>query len=325
MRKGCSPVLFFLCLAGAFGAILAWSLYLDAAGALVPGTVDVKAESIRVHYGDWSRTLEVAAAYQPAGELLRYRAGCEVDEETYDSLHVGSPVMVRSLPLPSLRSQPFLPVARLSACTTYAAIHRRVPAVRKVCAWLAVFAALIFLWRVLRIRLAGWLLLPAAGLLFAYVSLPRVEPAPSHPRPATATVQSLTTVTALLESDDRQGIDLAHPYQLVALRFIPSGRSDSVVAVDSIDLGSVSGLAKGAAVAILYDPEHPRIARIQGATRHFPEQAIITVALWSLAFVALLVLCWLVYRVFHFLAAIPWFAAARQAAAERRARRRARP
>jgi hypothetical protein len=65
---------------------------------------------------------------------------------------------------------------------------------------------------------------------------------------------------------------------MVALQFIPEGRTDTVQAVDQIDAGSVPGLATGAAVPIEYQTGKPRIVRIAGATRTFPEKAYQAVA-----------------------------------------------
>jgi hypothetical protein len=321
MRKGCFSFLISGFFAIVFATVFASNLYLDTVGTLTTGTVYAKREMIWVHYGDWSRDLEVLATYYRNGEPFPSRTGCQVTEETYDSLRVGSPVAVRYLPSRALRDQPFIPASRLADCTVYTAFKRRSAQIGKWGAIVGAFVALVLLWRLLKIRLAGWLALCYAGVIFAYIAIPNTEPVPVHARSATATVQNVTTISTMLEGDNNEGIDLAHPYQIVELSFKPDGVNDSVVAVDKIDLDSVPGLQKGSTVPITYDALRPRIARLNGGTRSFPAHAVMTAALCFAAFLGLLSVWWIISSAFQKLSRTPLMLEAKRRREQQRFRK----
>ena len=149
---------------------------------------------------------------------------------------------------------------------------------------------ILFLWRVLRMRIAAWLLLPWLCLSFALLAVPRIEPEPQHPVPATATINSLATVTTLGGMPGNRSFPLQHPYQIVVLKFLPPGMDTAVTAVDKVDLDSVPDLKQGQSVDIVYDGEHPRIAKLRQGTRLFPGRTMTTVVLVCIAFVVLVVI-----------------------------------
>jgi len=59
---------------------------------------------------------------------------------------------------------------------------------------------------------------------------------------------------------------------VVQLQLALPGRPDSVLVVDAVDSGSVPGLAVGAALAVRYEPDTPREARLVQGTRRFLER-----------------------------------------------------
>ena len=104
----------------------AYSVYLDIAGVLIPGQIDFKRESIEIRQGDWSRSLSVSARYQPAGEPMPSHTEAQVDAGTFDRLLIGSPVMVKYLPSPTLRQIPIkLPELPINPRIPYARIATR--------------------------------------------------------------------------------------------------------------------------------------------------------------------------------------------------------
>lgn len=107
----------------------------------------------------------------------------------------------------------------------------------------------------------------------------RAEPAPVRTLLAKAKVRSVIKVETVIGGSTSAwhyspSVKLDHPFQLVQLEFIPARASGPVVALNSVDLNSISGLAPSQMVDIDYDADNPRIARIQGGTRHFPAQAL---------------------------------------------------
>jgi len=266
-------------------AIAAWPSVLDAIGTRTSGVITEKYEMVRVFGGDWFRHFEIIASYSVPGQPLEHRAICDVDEITYDSLHKGSAVVVHYLP--SLLVQPFIPATHLSPCSAMASISFNTPLRYLALACVALLPILV-LWRVCRIRSAVWLFLAWLGLTLAYVVMPRTEPEPQGPLPATAIVDRIVRVTKLGdEQRSNKGIPLLHPYQVVELKFVPPGMDTAVTAVDKIDENSVPGLKEGRSAAIVYDAAHPRVARLQGGTRLFPGQARTTALLFGAGFAVL--------------------------------------
>ena len=287
-RGGCSGLSVLLVLFAGVLAVFAWPTYLDSRGAAAPGVISEKRETVRIVYDEWFRRFEVIAAYSIPGEPLQRHAICDVDEKTYDSLHLGNTVSVHYLA--GLLNQPFLPATHISPCSTFASIGSGSLVVRRFIVVFLALLALLFFWRVLRIRIAAWLLLPWLCLSLAYIALPRAEPEPQHPVPVTATVDSITTITSLGGMSSHRSISLQHPYQIVRLKFVPSGMDSIVTAIDKIDLGSVPNLTKGQTANIVYDAERPRVARMQEGTRLFPGRTLNTVVLCCAAYVVLLAL-----------------------------------
>jgi len=263
----------------------AWPAYLESAGSAAPGVITEKLESVRVEYTDWFRRFQVMAAYSIPGQPVQHRAICDVSEKTYDSIHVGNAVVVHYFG--GLLNQPFIPATHFSLCSNFASSGLRSSVVRHLVIAFVALLAILFLWRVLRIRIAMWLLLPWLCLSFAYLGVPHVEPEPEHPVSATAIVDSVTTITTLGATSNDESIPLPHPYQIVLLKFVPPGMDTAVTVVDKIDVGSVPNLKEGQSADIIYDREHPRFARLQSGTRLFPGRTLKLVILCSIASIGL--------------------------------------
>jgi hypothetical protein len=65
---------------------------------------------------------------------------------------------------------------------------------------------------------------------------------------------------------------LTVPYQIVQLRFVPAGRTDTVLVVDEVDAGSVPSLDFGAQLRVRYDPKAPWDALLVDAKRTFRQR-----------------------------------------------------
>ena len=278
--------LFWLIVFGfALFAIFVWPSYLDNHGKVASGSISEKQEGVRVHFGEWYRRLEIVAAYSVPGQPLEHRAICDVDEKTYDSLHVGNQIAVHYFALPP---QPFLPTAHLAPCTTVTSLGLNSPVPRRFALAIAPLLVILFFWRVLRLKIFMWLLFPWIAFAFICIGLPRVEPEPQHPVSATAMVDRIVTIKTLGDEPTRRAIPLRQPYQIVLLKFLPPGMDTPVTAVDKVDEGSVPNLKEKEKVDIVYDAQHPRVARLEQGTRRFPGQAMMTVVLFSAVCIALI-------------------------------------
>ena len=82
---------------------------------------------------------------------------------------------------------------------------------------------------------------------------------------AQAEVRNLREVTRSFASGRRRAIRAPQPWNVVELHFVPEGRSKPVIAVDSVDVGSVPGLQVGARLPVTYNARSPRDARLAGA------------------------------------------------------------
>lgn len=254
-----------------------WPAFVDAKGSASTASITEKRESVRERFGSWFRRFEIVAAFRAPGSPLVRHTICDVDQAAYESLHVGDGVEIHFFP--ALLEQPFVPAAHLAPCTFLANFGSNPDQYRRMEIVFGSLGAILLVWLILRIRIAGWLLAPWFGFFLAYGVAPRAEPAPTRPVPARAAIRSLATVDTIIGghaggTQYDQPIKLEHPYQLVQLEFTPAGANGPVVAVDAVDVNSISNLAPRQIVEIDYDAANPRIARIRGGTRFFPEQAL---------------------------------------------------
>jgi len=254
--------------------LLAASLWLDTHGETVTGRVSGKREEIRAENeptGGWSsqRFLEVDI---PRLESVGLRASVRVDSAAYTAARQGDRVRVR---YPSC-----CPIfARLEGRTTRQVAWEaaRVFGSDPELDWvLAGVVALIIAARIATpiVALTGvaWL---GAGLLFLFPVRPPRVPAGIE---AAARVAGVMTVSESPPRRVHRSNSWSHPerltvpYQVVQLRLVPDGGTDSVLAVDEVDAGSAPSLAPGAVVKVRYQPAAPREAMLVEGTRTFRQR-----------------------------------------------------
>ncbi len=274
--KGCSSwagIIFMLFLL--IGPLLGLSLYLDANGVLAPGTVIDKREYIsygRYQAGSWSRRIDLTVRYQASDRRVPDMTSFHVEPATFDQLALGSPVTVRYPPNKYLRDLLFFPTARLSNESTRTLMQSLVPPWAALTAPFALGAVLLAaLWRALRGRGRGpgWILLlyllGGTTYLTVYHSSPHMT---GSTHMTTATVSALRPVRYIYgQSNNRNNVRLAQPYDLVELKFAPVGQAYTVLAVDAVDTGSVPGLLVGSNVPIIYSAADPRTAQLNAGLR----------------------------------------------------------
>lgn len=259
------------------GAIIGYSLYLDNAGVVTTGKVSAKQETISVHAGDWTRHLLLQVQFQVPGELMPRYAQGNVDLVTYDRTQIGDGVLVRYLPSPVLHQLVIIPTARLASDTTFSLPSDSYgPLERGVGVILLLALMLVFAVKTNN-RIAQILFIVLGSIAFGYFLFPRQTPAPAgNIQSVRAKVAHISTVTRILEGRRKRGMSTSQPYDIVQLSFTPQGRTESVIAVDEIDHDSIPELSSGEILPIQYQSDQPRIVRILGGTRTFPEQARIS-------------------------------------------------
>jgi hypothetical protein len=209
-----------------------WPSIIDQTGAEATARVTEKREHIRVPFDTCFRSFEIVAAFRVPGNPLERHAVCDVEQDTYDSLHAGTSVTVRYWP--ALLSQPFIPATHLSPCTARANITSNPELYRKLQIVFGSLAVIVLLALVLHWRLGLWLLLPWFYFFLVIAVIPRAEPAPRDPRPVQAAVRNITTITTILEGTTSPSnhsnfgpVNLEHPFQIIQLEFTPSGGTGS--------------------------------------------------------------------------------------------------
>jgi hypothetical protein len=258
------------------GALVGGSVWLDVRGDRVLAPVQAKHERATLRrdpQGSWYRWYEVGVGVgNVAG--APWIATVEVPEQRYDSLRLGDSVEVRYLPQ--------LPLyARTADRSTGTVAREAITRVGLLPLLLWVLCGVAGLWIAARI---GTPVVIAAGLAWMAAGFPVLLRAPTPAIPtafeSTARVGTITLITKSPERGrarrrsrvGRSMRRLAMPYQVVQLLVARPGRGDSVLAMDAVDSGSVAGLALGAVVAVRYDPDAPREARLVQGTRTFIER-----------------------------------------------------
>ncbi|HXA48754.1 MAG TPA: hypothetical protein VNV86_00550 [Candidatus Acidoferrum sp.] len=279
------------------------SLYIDRYGIPIEGRVYAKAETVRTHYTSWSREAAVTVEYWPPdGSTIAY-FDTRLDPADYDTFHKGQRVTVRYLQLRDVPKVPMagalgkmrmLPVARLAGRSAYSGVQTLLTGtVRRVLQWIVAGIVLLTVW-----RWAGWpgfkwavavcCAVAIAALLFG--DFPRPTPAPvANVLQARGHVTAIDHIDRLLAGNRTRGFDAAQSIEVVGVEFVPAGRSDSVLAVDLIDAGSLAALAPKAEVAVDYEAASPRTAHLRGATRTFPARNLRGMAIDSALALGILV------------------------------------
>ena len=89
--------------------------------------------------------------------------------------------------------------------------------------------------------------------------------APQGPwRTATATIEQVDDFTEYVQRSPNTHTLLPWPYRFVRMSFTPPGRTEPVEVMDSVEIGSVSGVVEKAVVQITWPEDDPRAVRIIG-------------------------------------------------------------
>lgn len=80
-----------------------------------------------------------------------------------------------------------------------------------------------------------------------------------------ATIESVSHITESVGRRSRYRTPYRWPYDVVRLRFQPTGKEPSIVAVDVVETASVPPLAEKQTIKITWPTDDPRAARIVGA------------------------------------------------------------
>jgi hypothetical protein len=259
------------------------SLYIDQRGIEMAGRVYSKREDITMRYAGWTRTSEVTVGYdspEPVGVAF---FAIRMDPERYDTFHVGDKVRLHYLRHSDIPDVPganilwqmhALPVVRLADQRAFSGLEMFFT--RKLmlgCAGLAAIAVLLWVWRRARLPGFGWAVgacvIAGIPVLFFY-DFPRPTAAPTvQVRQTAGKVKSLDRIDKLFAGSRSRGMIASQPVEVVGIEFVPEGRTDAVLAVDLIDLGSIAGLKVNGPVHIEYEGGSPRTAYLRSATRGF--------------------------------------------------------
>lgn len=141
--------------------------------------------------------------------------------------------------------------------------------------WLAVAGVAggigVGLWLLLRRRspvlMAVTLFAAIAGfVIWLIYPTPWLPPLAAPVVTTMAEVRAARTETRALVSSRSTGeLPAPQPDHVVELHFVPQGRDQAVVAIDSVDVGSVPALTIGARFPVSYNAADPRDARLPGA------------------------------------------------------------
>jgi len=254
---------------------VAASLWLDTHGQTAVGTVTRKDETIWIEHqptGGWylRRSLVLGVPDLRSG----FRPSVWVDSAEFDRIRPGDRVTVRYAPCCPI-------FARLASHSTRDAVWEAAGELGSdpLLDW-CVIGVVAF---VLAARVASLVVL-ATGTAWLGVALAFLFPARPPRVAAGAETTARVTGVSLVEDSPRPSgrrysyRSSAHPerlnvpYEVVQLRLVPAGRTDSVLAVDEVDAASVPSLRPGAAVRVRYVAGAPRQAMLVDAIRTFRQR-----------------------------------------------------
>jgi hypothetical protein len=108
-----------------------------------------------------------------------------------------------------------------------------------------------------------------------YWRIPRPAELPGGAtRTAVATVRRTAVADHIWSGHETSGQSLRQPFQMADLEFTPVGWTESVHALDRLDVDSVPGLREGSTVRLVYSGGDPRLAHIDSGTRTYAENAL---------------------------------------------------
>jgi hypothetical protein len=303
---------------GSVGILLiAGSLLLDQRGQTIPALVERRSELVDLRpQGDWRHELSVQVRYRlDGGAPVADQPVFDESATTltlppahFDRLSEGGETTVRVLPL--FRSLALVRLGDLSTLDTFPWLWIGLAPVLLLLLWFAgrLMSSRIGALLVIIVVVGGAITIPS---LLAYRQWQASEDLASRPLRTTAQLRSVTRITQVDPfpctpgSGSRCGrrntkFDVAQPYDIVQLSYVPEGAGGQVIAVDAIDApsGDILNLAPGASIEIAYAPDAPRSAQILGTTHtHYWRNALGFVMLTgALALLLALGLWWIIQR-----------------------------
>jgi hypothetical protein len=283
--------------------VFALSMALDGSGGASTGQVIDKSERVRVKpEGDWTDDLRLSVRFAD-GVGAMSTANMLVDGRHFARVAIGDPFGLKVLPL-----RYGLSVVRPADVST------RSLAPTGVLEWGIPAAALLFLG--LRLRRRPVRILILSGLALVALSYPLVsaeqrwrerDDLRGATQRTSATVVESTHVTEInvLPNDvhDDFGLNrhtVPQPYDVVQLELPAAGYPGQVTAVDAIDASTAGSLLPGQLVSVVYAPDDPHDARLEGRARtHYLKTTLgvyTDVGLYAAALIALLLLGLFVQR-----------------------------
>jgi hypothetical protein len=269
VKAGC------LLLAGvaAVGVLSAYGMtaFIDSAGKTMSGEVLDKRELLVYHLdGSWSRKLLADIRYTSPDTNLPVTESLSILPARFDELHQGDFVALRYANLPNLfrinrlEDQDTLPQF-LSWATDQPFLCLFVSGV------ILILAAKFILNYSLPLLLIMGGVVTVGAWWISGVAIPLWQQSALR-------MSSLNTVAAIVREIHPpylgQGLqgwlatEAFTPYDLILLDMIPLGRTQSVLTVDMVDLGT-AGVRPGQSVNVEYSPGNPRFAIVPDATRSY--------------------------------------------------------
>lgn len=273
------------------------SLWLDTHGETATATVTGKREEIGIEHnptGGWysRRYLDVTVPGLTSG----FRPSVWVDSTEFDRIRVGARVTVRYVSCCPIYS-------RLASHSTGGAAWEAARELGSdpVLDWLALGSVAL----IIAARLASVVVL-GTGLAWLLAAVVFLFPArPARVATGVETTARVTGISLVDESPVRRVSRsygsrshperLTVPYQIVQLRFVPAGRTDTVLVVDEVDAGSVPSLDVGAQLRVRYDPKAPWDALLVDARRTFRQRNrfhYLFLVLWCVGFGTAMGMTW---------------------------------
>ena len=313
-----AALLFWLALA----VLISWpfvmtSRALHDKGIVIPAKIYHKSEYVSFRESGWELKRDLTFQYTVPETRGTSFLTIHPDAQTYDAIRTGQAVRVRYLQRQDL---PDVPGAKLlwelHASTAAEPIDVQgisrmapllTPGAIRVYQVLGGIVVMLVCWKVTGIKGYAWAAGAGGALLVGlllYGDFPRRTPAPAvGVKSASARVVSLSELDRIFSGRRTRGFDAEQPVDVVGVEFVPEGRSEPVVAVDLIDQGSLPGLQEKAEVMVKYEAATPRVAYIDGATRHFPERnfngLIIDIAIYIGVLVLIYWVCTAIARAFR--------------------------
>lgn len=272
-------------------------------GRTVPALVTAKQDAVEVQRdGSWTRALSIEARYTPRGIRTPAAVYIPAGAAVYDLVQPGQTIPIRCVPL-----APTFCLLKYDSLREWG-LRTAQEAVDRAQALFVLGLPIVILWlgiaewtpeRPVRRWISRGLFAAWAVALLLVIGRPESAAAGGARRQVAARIRDVHFVSEYGLLAPRIRIPLAYPYAVVQLALTPSGRRDTVVAVDAVDAVTANGLAPGAAFLVSYPETDPRTAALIGARREFREGNVTRNVSLTLGILLLLVAPVVVLEVAH--------------------------